>query len=460
MEGRGNGPIPVVSYARTSEDFRQRDGRGVRHQLRINERTAHDHGCLIVASYTDNGRSASKEGVTRPGFDRLVEDLARGHTSDGRAIAGVVCVADDRVYRRPEDLARFFAALTSRPGRVFVDPQGVRDPYSRQELMRAVRSLEAAMTETRARSRRVSDWHWARAMEGVPHSGPRPFGWNEDRITLHPVEAALVARAVSDRIGGKAVRAIAREWCDLGITGTRGSRPSAQTVTQIMTAPRVCGYRANKGELLLMPETGQPVLGQWEPIVTPEQWKAVCATFSPGNLYLHRGSGAPRLTRRITTPGRLASGFLRCGARLPDGTLCGGALCAQKGKSRRSPYVYSCRSCRRCSISGPLADEALERLLFREDPPCVPLSEAARRRWQAGTANLAEKRETIASVVTHCVVRPGVKGDPTWDHSRVEPVWRPAGAGVQGKGRRAEGRVPQPGVLCEAGWEYAEPTGS
>ncbi|MGA5359067.1 recombinase family protein [Streptomyces purpurascens] len=446
VERGGNGLIPVVSYARTSEDFRKRDGHGVRHQSRINERTAHQHGCLIIAAYTDNGRSASKEGVTRPGFDRLVEDLARGYTVDGHVIGGVVCVADDRLYRRPEDLARFFAALTSGPGRVFIDPQGVRDPYSQEGLMRAVRSLEAAMAETRARSRRVSDWHWARAVEGVPHSGPRPFGWHEDRITLHSVEAALVGRAVSDRIGGRAARAIAREWCDLGITGTRGSIPNAQTVTQIVTAPRVCGYRANKGELLLAPETGQPVLGQWEPIVTPEQWKAVCATFSPGNLYMHRGSGAPRLTGRTTTPSRLASGFLRCGARLPDGTPCGGALCAQKGTSRRSPYVYSCRSCRRCSISGPLADEALVHLLFQEAPPRVRPPEAVRRRWQAGTADLAEKRETVASVVTHCVVRPGVKGDPTWDHSRVEPVWRRAGVG--GTRERLEGRGARSAAGC------------
>ncbi|WP_143668886.1 MULTISPECIES: hypothetical protein [unclassified Streptomyces] len=50
-----------MSYARTSEAFRQRDGHGVRHQLRINERTAGEHGCLIVAAYTDNGRSARRE---------------------------------------------------------------------------------------------------------------------------------------------------------------------------------------------------------------------------------------------------------------------------------------------------------------------------------------------------------------------------------------------------------------
>lgn len=131
--------------------------------------------------------------------------------------------------------------------------------------MQAVRSLDAAVTETRVRSRRLTNWHWARAVEGVPHSGPRPFGWLEDRISLHPDEAELVARAVGERVSGKAVRAIARSWCELGVTGTRGGRPNGQTVTQIMTAPRVCGYRANRGELLLDPATGAPVLGQWGP---------------------------------------------------------------------------------------------------------------------------------------------------------------------------------------------------
>ncbi|WP_246204725.1 recombinase family protein [Streptomyces tailanensis] len=419
------GLVPIVSYARTSEDVRQRDRHGVRNQMRINERTAHQHGCKIVATYSDNGRSASKAGVVRHGFDRLIADLARGYTDTGQPIAGVVCVADDRLYRRAEDLARFFAALTSRPGRVYVDPRGMRDPYSREGLLQAVRSLEAAVTETRVRSRRLSDWHWARAVDGVPHSGPRPFGWQEDRITRHPDEAQLVEQAILDRIGGKAARAIARDWCDLGVKGTRGGRPNAQTVTQIMTAPRVCGYRANRGELLLVPETGQPVLGRWEPIVPPGQWHAVCATFSPGSLYLHRGSGAPRLTdQRKAAPRHLATGLLRCGAESSDGTVCRGALCAQKARSKTSPYVYTCRDCGRCSISGPLVDEVLERLMFSEAPAHALLPDATRLRWMSGEIDLEEKRRSIKSALAYCVVRPGVKGNRSWDPSRVRPVWR------------------------------------
>ncbi|UPZ29267.1 recombinase family protein [Streptomyces sp. LRE541] len=418
------GLIPVASYARTSEDFRQRDGHGVRYQLRINERAAHGNGCAVVAVYGDNGRSASKAGTARPEFDRLLADLARGCTDDGQRIAGVVCVADDRLYRRAEDLARFFTALTSRPGQIYVDPRGVRDPYSQEGLLEAVRSLDAAVAETRVRSRRLSDWHWARAEEGVPHSGPRPFGWKEDRITVHPVEATLIEKAVGDRVGGKAVRAIAHEWRDLGVTGTRGGRPNAATVTQIMTAPRVCGYRANRGELLLVPETGKPVLGQWEPIVTPDRWQAVCSTFSAGSLYMHRGSGAPRLQGKRAAPRYLAGGILRCGAKRHDGTVCHGPLCGQKAKSRKSPYTYACRDCGRCSISGPLADDVLERLVFSEAAGQARPSENVHQRWRAGELPLDERRKIIASVITRCVVRPGMKGNHTWDYSRVEPVWR------------------------------------
>ncbi|WP_217241305.1 recombinase family protein [Streptomyces sp. AC555_RSS877] len=429
----------MSSYARTSEDVRQRDGHGVRYQSRVNERIAQEHGCVVVARYSDNGISASRAGVVRPGFDRLLTDLTWGCTGGGQPILGVVCVADDRLYRRAEDLARFFAALTSLPGRIHVDPQGVRDPYSPEGLSRAVQSLDAAVAETQVRSRRLLDWHWARAVEGVPHSGPRPFGWQEDRITLFPDEARLVKQAIDDRIAGKAVRAIARDWCELGVTGSRGGRPNPQTVTQIMTAPRVFGYRANKGQLLLAPETGQPVLGQWEPIVTPDEWRAVCATFSPGSLYLHRGSGAPRLTgKEKPAPRHLATGFLRCGAQAPDGIVCRGALCAQKGRSKKSPYVYSCRSCGRCSISGPLTDEVLERLIVSNTEGPVRLSDAMRERWQSGEMEIEEKREIVGSVVASCLVRPGVKGARAWDHSRVEPVLkRPR----------------------HAGWSYAEPTG-
>ncbi|MET8292886.1 recombinase family protein [Streptomyces sp. NPDC005180] len=420
--------IPVASYARTSQDSRPRDERGVRNQHRINERTARDHGCVVVATYTDNARSATKDDRQRTGFDRLLADLHRGHAFTAGPLRGVVAVADDRLYRRPDDFIRFMAALTSEPDRVYVGRDGLRDPYTKQGLLQGVESLQGAVAEGKMRSLRVQDWHWSRAMDGLPHSGPRPFGWQEDRQTLHPVESELVRKAIEDRIAGSSMGQVAREWAALGMTGTRGGRPNPQTVTQIITAPRVCGFRAHRGELLIDPDTGRPLVGAWEAIVPPAQWAAVCATFSAGSLYMHRGPLSPRLTGRKAGPKYVASGFLRCGAETEGGGRCDQLMGGGKTASRKSPYNYVCtagRGCGRCAISGPLVEEAIERLLFPADGKAkVRLPESMRARWRSGDMGFEEKRRVIGSVFAHLVITPGKKGCVTWDHSRVVPVWK------------------------------------
>ncbi|MFG2337250.1 recombinase family protein [Streptomyces yangpuensis] len=420
--------IPVASYARTSQDTPQRDARGVHHQHRINERTAREHGCVVVATYTDNARNATKDDRERPAFDHLLADLHRGHAFTAGPLQGVVAVADDRLYRRPEDFIRFIAALTSAPGRVYVDRDGLRDPYTKAGLLQGAACLQGAVAEGEMRSRRVQDWHWSRAMDGLPHSGPRPFGWLADRRTLHPVESELVRKAVEDRIGGASMGQVAREWEAQGITGTRGGRPNPLTATQIITAPRVCGFRANRGQLLIDPNTGDPLVGVWQAIVPPEQWTAVCATFSAGSLYMHRGPLSPRLTDRKTGPKYLAAGFLRCGTQLEGGGTCAQLMGGAKAGSRSSPYNYVCasgRGCGRCAISGPLVEDAIDKLLFPADGQGrVRLPQSMRLRWQSGEMGFEEKRKLIASVFTHFVIRPGRKGSGTWDHSRVVPAWK------------------------------------
>lgn len=421
--------IPVASYARTSQESRTRDERGVRNQHRINERTAHEYGCVVVATYTDNARGATKDDRERPAFDHLLADLHRGHAFTAGPLKGVVAAADDRLYRRPDDFIRFMAALTSQPGRVYVGREGLRDPYSKAGLLQGLASLKGAVAEGDIRSRRLQDWHWSRAMDGLPHSGPRPFGWLEDRHTLHPVESELVRNAMEDRIAGRSMGDLAREWAARGVTGTRGGRPNPTTVTQIITSPRVCGFRANRGELLTDPDTGRPVVGTWQAIVSPAQWESVCATFSAGSLYMHRGPLSPRLTGCASGPKYLAGGFLRCGAEASDGGVCDQPMGGSRNaRSRKSPYSYVCaagRGCGRCAISGPLVEDAIERLLLPEDGTGkVRLPESMRVRWQAGEMDLDEKRKVIAFVFTHFVVTPGKKGSPAWDRSRVVPVWK------------------------------------
>ncbi|WP_353962782.1 zinc ribbon domain-containing protein [Streptomyces sp. NBC_01264] len=168
---------------------------------------------------------------------------------------------------------------------------------------------------------------------------------------------------------------------------------------------------------------------------------------------MHRGPLSPRLTNRKAGPKYLVTGFLRCGE---CDQLMGGSKSA---RSRKSPYNYICvsgRGCGRCAISGPLVEEAVERLLFSGDGQTrIRLPEPMRQRWQSGDTGFEEKRKVIASVFTHLVVKPGKKGCPTWDHSRVIPVWKWADR-IRPPNRRPDGPVVRGSLVGAAGWEYAE----
>ncbi|MFD6307804.1 recombinase zinc beta ribbon domain-containing protein, partial [Streptomyces sp. NPDC060223] len=42
-------------------------------------------------------------------------------------------------------------------------------------------------------------------------------------------------------------------------------------IKRMLMNPRICGYRMHQGELFL-DESGAPVVGDWEPIITPDDW--------------------------------------------------------------------------------------------------------------------------------------------------------------------------------------------
>lgn len=54
--------------------------------------------------------------------------------------------------------------------------------------------------------------HRSRAESGKPVGGTRPFGRQEDRLTLDPIEAPLLAKAVEQFIAGRSMHAIVSDW--------------------------------------------------------------------------------------------------------------------------------------------------------------------------------------------------------------------------------------------------------
>ncbi|MFI1950692.1 recombinase family protein [Streptomyces xinghaiensis] len=334
--------IPVISYARISADT-ERDEHGVADQHKINARTAQAQGWSVAAEITDNDLSAAKAQVKRDGFETMVRALRAGKLPDGTAVRGVVVVADDRLVRRAGDYERFVDALTYEDGRVFADARGAKNLYSEDVEAMGLFGVVISKIEVRKIQRRLRDNHRSRAERGIPVGGTRPFGWNDDKRTLHEVEGPLLRQAIKDFARGKSLTAICTEWRGAGVRTTLGNEWSLRSLKLTLWNPRVCGWRLYRGEIL-RDEDGNPVRGQWEPIVTPAEWEAVDALFQARR---GRSVGTDQqvgevLPQGFSQPRHLLTGLLRCG-RVHDGEMCGAALRVTRHKDCKS-HLYVCPS--------------------------------------------------------------------------------------------------------------------
>ncbi|MFF0243637.1 recombinase family protein [Streptosporangium sandarakinum] len=333
--------VPVVSYARISADIR-RDEHGVQDQHKLNRETAERHGWTVVHEFTDNDKSAAKADVVRDDFEAMLKALRVGELPDGTAVQGVVIVAEDRLARRPGDYERFVEAITYRDGRVFADARGSKDLYSEDTESMGLFGAVISKMEVRKMQRRMRRSHRTRAELGVPVGGTRPFGWLPDRLTLDPREAPLVRQAILDLIAGRSLHSITTQWQKDGVKTSLGNLWTSSSLKLTVTNPRVCGWRQINGELVRDAE-GNPIVGQWEPIVSPEQWMAVKSLFDARKgHYIHpSGQIGHILPRDFREPNYLLTGFLRCGRTKPDGSPCNASLRVTHNKDCVQ-HIYVC----------------------------------------------------------------------------------------------------------------------
>ena len=89
--------------------------------------------------------------------------------------------------------------------------------------------------------------------------------------------------------GGVRPITLAREWNERGIPTVNGSKWHATTIKNMFTGPRIAGYVVYRGEILYDAD-GNKVRGQWEPILTDEEYEAVTAKWKPDHRF-RPGSG-------------------------------------------------------------------------------------------------------------------------------------------------------------------------
>lgn len=286
-------------YCRISMD-RTGEGAGVERQERACRDLVTQRGWDVSEVFVDNDVSATT-GVARPEYQRMLDAVQAGE------VDAVVAWKLDRLTRTPRQIEDWID-LADRTGVAVVTVDGRLDlttPVG-QFHARTLASVARLEVQTAAERRRAANYQ--RALRGEPtRTGPRPFGWLPDRTTLDPDEADKVRAAVDAALGrtSDSLTSLVHEWNTAGLPTSQGNAWSVTNLRRVLENPRLAGLTVYQGEVLHDPDTGQPVPGQWEPIITVEEHQRLLATFAA-----RRRSGK---VKRGRPPTSLLSGIAVCG---------------------------------------------------------------------------------------------------------------------------------------------------
>lgn len=319
---------PVGAYARASEDKALRTnaadwrqvGEQVAEQFEDMEQVAADLNVTITRRYNDNNTPASNPHIVRKDFEQMLADLENG------TIRGILFYHADRLVRQEYDAARVNRLFQLNPRYLGRAVAGGTD-LSTQEG-RSMLTIQATMggMEVYNTKRRVARKNKGLAERGHMHGAPRPFGWAEDRQTLHDTEAEDLRKAILGIPDGLTVGGVRKLWISLGYEPTRNKKVSGaqslqhSAVESRLVNPRVCGYKTylpqterRDGKRPWMPDfvvhkDGKPVMGDWEAVVSPQEWQACVTTIEERKRARKEGRSV-----HTTSVKYLLSGIARCG---------------------------------------------------------------------------------------------------------------------------------------------------
>ncbi|MFI6723641.1 recombinase family protein [Streptomyces sp. R-74717] len=366
--------LAVGGYARISDIGQIGDGRDGREGVVRQREDVYDLAQLkrvnVHRVYEDNDTSAYKRRVKRKDFEEMVLDLQNG------VISGILAYNIDRIARQPRDLERLIDIYEqARRPMVFGTTAGDYDLTTGDGRFQARIYVTIANKFSADAARRVARQKLAEATDGKPHKGQRAFGW-KDVEHVDEWEAELLRKARRDVVKGKTIATLHEEWTELGVRGPQtppGKTIGYTSVKYVLRNPRLCGYRAyipqevrersgrvDPTEYLVERTDGTPVIGQWETIFTPAEWRELIDA-----LDARKNTGRGRKTGTTVTK-RLLTGIARCAK---CGTGLQSAMYAKGTPSyEKYGYYYLCKKasggCGKLSRSGPPVDDYVEKVLL------------------------------------------------------------------------------------------------
>jgi len=319
------------------------DDHGVANQRADQERMAQARGYDIVLSAADNDISAFT-GKHRPGYEKVMAAAAAGE------IDVILVFQTSRFWRNRRERAEAIEILRKAGVSIIATRGPSLDMTTAYGRAMAGLLGEFDTMESEVKSERQQFANHAAATAGKVRKGsPRPFGWQEDRITPDPAEAAAIRDACQALLAGGTVAGIAREWERRGLRshqapfGPLPERPwSRVSIREILRNPRNAGIAVYKGT-----EMGR---GEWEPIVPEETWRAVTEVLADSGR--GPGRGATALLSGI--------GLCQCGNTLAAKTSANGLpayRCNPETRNGRpGPHVQVLRAGPDAAVSAAVID--------------------------------------------------------------------------------------------------------
>jgi site-specific DNA recombinase len=250
--------VRTVVYARQSKDRLA----GIDAQVKDCTSLCRARGWDVVDTITDNDMSASN-GKYRPGYQRLLAMIK------AREIDIVVVSHIDRLLRKLTDLEHLIDASVAADVKVAAVTGDIDLSNDAGRLVGRILAV-IARGEVERKSARQQRANRQAAEAGKARKGtPRPFGWLDDRVRMHPQEGPAVADACRALLAGGTVSGICRVWTARGLRPVQSKTGvwTRSSVTAILRNPRIAKIATYRGA-----EVGE---GEWEPLVAVETFQAV-----------------------------------------------------------------------------------------------------------------------------------------------------------------------------------------
>lgn len=294
-------------YCRISKD-REGAGLGVGTQEADCRALAARLNASVVATYTDNDISAYS-GKPRPGYKALLEQIQAGD------IDAVLCWHTDRLHRSPAELENYISICEPKGVATHTVKAGQTDLATPAGRMMARTLGNHARYEVEHAIERMQRAKQRSADAGKWKGGRRPFGYEDDGVTIRESEAALIRYAADEILAGSSVQSIARYWNERGSTTTTGASWPPSSPRRVLLRPRNAGLMEHKGQVV-----GE---AEWPAIIEAEKWRAVVRVLTDPKRRTNSGSSRRKW---------LGSGLYRCG-------VCGGPMRATMSDGYRT---YRC----------------------------------------------------------------------------------------------------------------------